>query len=237
MKRNVSFLLCMILTVVVFGQNQKLSNESIQPQFSGIEKYVPKVQEGKFESINDYLVQKINYPERCASCWLEGTEVVQFEVTTDGNLKNFNVINSVSSDIDREVIRVLKTTDGMWKPGYLNGSPVDMQKEVSIVFKMSESADHEKLAQMYFAKGNKHLLVKGNTKKALRCFDKGIALRPNEKCLLFARGLCLYKIGNNEDGNKNKNRIKRLGGIEAEVLPVDYRQIEGYAELMSSLKN
>ena len=29
---------------------------------------------------------------------------------------------------------ILKTTNGMWKPGYNNNNPVDMTKEVSMIF-------------------------------------------------------------------------------------------------------
>jgi len=31
---------------------------------------------------------------------------------------DFNIVNSVFDTIDNEAIRTLKTTSGMWKPGY-----------------------------------------------------------------------------------------------------------------------
>ena len=62
------------------------------------------------------------------------------------------------------------------------------KKEVSVSFKMAETADFVTIAKTYFKQGNKRMLIKSNPKRALKYYERGIALLPNEKCILLARG-------------------------------------------------
>ena len=48
-------------------------------------------------------------------------------------------MNSLSPQIDAEMIRVLKTSNGMWKPGQNNGEPMTMETEVALVIKAGET--------------------------------------------------------------------------------------------------
>jgi len=60
--------------------------------------------------------------------------VIQFTVTTQGNVTDFENINSVCPAIDNEVILALNKTNGMWIPGRNNGNPVDMSIVITFVF-------------------------------------------------------------------------------------------------------
>ena len=89
-----------------------------------------------YESLNDYLSDRIAHPSQFSKRKkTEGTEVIQFDVTPEGELSQFRVINSVSPEIDEHVISVLKTTSGFWTPGENNGEPATMTREISVVFK------------------------------------------------------------------------------------------------------
>ena len=90
------------------------------------------------------------------------------------------------------------TTSGMWRPGYNNGDPVAMEKEISVVFKTQDSTDFDALAIKYLRKGNKELFVNNNPKKALRYLNHGMKYRPSEDCLLISRGICKYQLGDKE---------------------------------------
>jgi len=238
--------MCMILSVIAFGQNQrpKLLEEVevIPPAFTGIKGVVTIIQEEEFESIEDYLSKNVQYPEESGEFLFEGTEVVQFVVTSSGEVTNFKVINSVSSEIDDEVIRVLKTTNGMWKPGSNNGKPVAMEKEVSIIFKIdetkerAETKDLAKIVERFYRKGSKNLLIKNKPKRALKYYDKGIVLLPNEKSLLLVRGLARFELGNQEGACRDWNRIKTLGGFESDPYLDNFCEMKGYAELIRMLE-
>ncbi len=80
------------------------------------------------------------------------------------------------------------------------------------------------------------LYVREKPEKALKRFDKGIALRPNEKCLLLGRGLAKFEIGDKDGACKDWNRIKSLGGFESDSFLDNFCEMEGYAELVKILK-
>lgn len=196
------------------GQNLNKTNilkgvEVKPPVFTGIKETVTIMNEAEANSIYDYLGAKLQYPEKSEQWKLEGTEVIQFTVLTNGKLDDFKIINSVSSDIDSEVIKVLKSTDGMWRPGYNNATPVAMVKEVAITFKM-EYSNHLKIAKKLYQRGHKKLL-KDKHQKALRLFCRAIVYQPYSAPLLFTRGLTRYRVGNEIGACEDWNRLKSLG--------------------------
>ena len=183
------------------------SVEVTPPVFTGVKTTVPNADEAP--SINDYLAKKVLYPKESEKTWKEGTMIVQFTVLTNGKLGNFQIINSISTDIDREVIRTLKSTNKMWIPGHNNGNPVDMEKEVAITFQM-EKSDHVQLAQRYFKKAEKKLL-KNKYNRALQLYDNAMVYQPYSEAILFKRGVTRLMAGNMDGACKDLNRLKSLG--------------------------
>jgi TonB family protein len=237
MKSKVVFLFLMILSTYTFGQDLKVDVEEVRvtpPIFVGIEKAVPKVEShGKLES---YILKEIQYPPKAIDWLKEGTEVVQFVVTPEGKLEDFKIINSLSYDIDNEVIRALKTTDGLWKPGFNNDKPVAMEHEISVVFKIGDEGvaltDFKKMGQLYFQKGGNLLLIKDKPKRALKNYDQGIVMLPNDKSLLLMRGLARYETGDKDGAMRDWKRIKALGGDQGDFFLDGLQQMKGYAELI-----
>lgn len=237
MKTKVVFLQCMILSAVVFGQNEMQKPlpeiEVIPPKFSAAETFWNGK---KIESIDDYLKANVEYPEKALNEGYYGTEVIQFVVTPKGELAEFKVINSVCSDIDEEVVRVLKTTNGSWKPALVNSAPVPMAKEVSLVFVLNESDDFVSMAKSYSKQGNKKLFIEKNPKKALKYYDMGIALLPNEYSLLLARGMCRFELGNEEGARSDWNRCRIISETDKVQIDPTYmaeiKKLKGYSEMM-----
>ena len=125
-------------------------------------------------------------------------------------IKDYEVVNSISTDVDNEVIRILETTNGRWKPGTVNGNPVEMKTEVLVSFFLSSEEDLIKAAKNYQKKADKIMLEKNNPKKALRYYNQGITLLPFEESLLAMRSLCHYEMGNMENAEKDWNRMKSI---------------------------
>jgi len=216
MKATTIFILFLFVAFFSAGQDVITSKmlkgvEVKPPVFTGIKgtAAILNTVDSEFGSIYDYLKAKVQYPERSEDTWSEGRVVIQFTVLTTGKLDDIQVINSVTPDIDREVIRVLKSTDGMWKPGHNNGNPVAMEKEVAITFQMGNS-DHLKLAQKFFKRANKKIL-KNKTKRGLRLLDRALVYEPYSDAILFKRGITLLAVGNKEGACKDMNRLKSLG--------------------------
>jgi TonB family protein len=206
MKAKIFILAVLILPIAAMGQifhkNVDISEVKVTPPvFAGIE-IVPDETESQGNILVKYLAEYFQYPAHAAECGDQGTGVVQFVVQPDGKLTDFRVINSISRELDKEFIRVIKTTEGMWKPGSNNGKPVQMEKEVSMMF----VADNiwcankpieyfTKLAKAYFARANSLFVEKHNSKKALRNYDLTIKYLPYNKSVLELRGLCRYERG------------------------------------------
>ena len=236
MKNNVMFLLGMAMSIMAYGQKQtQITLEEmsiIPPDFTGI---ATTLQDHEIESIHDYLCNYIKCPQGSSGCCFPGTEVIAFVVTSTGELTGFRVINSVSSAIDDEVIRVLKTTSGNWMPGFINGEPVSMEQEVSLVFIPSNNYDIVKEAKTYLDKGNKILFIKKNPKRALKCFNEAFRLLPNKESILAARSICKYQMGDEQGAIQDCSRIIALNsfdGIQLDAAdPIELLdQLMGYAD-------
>lgn len=230
MKTILVVFICLAFFLVSFGQNKP-------PKFE-TKKYVMITGDKSCESINDYLRNCVGYPDECLQSKDEGTEMVKFTVTPNGELRNFEVINSVSPTIDKQVIQMLEQTSGMWTPGLKNGNPVTMEKEISILFKYGEfeefalCRDFKKKATACLNRANKLLLVKNKPEKALKLYNKGIRYCPNEDCLRAARGLCRYELGDIAGAFKDWERMT-IAGIapETKELAAKLSDLEGYNQL------
>jgi TonB family protein len=201
MKTKVFFLVCMLAAVSATSQERELQEIEITPPSFG----------GEFRlSIAEFLKQNVVYPDQSVRWNEEGTEVVDFTVTKEGKLTDFNIINSVSREIDQEIIRVLQFTSGNWLPGTLDGVPVDMRKEISVEFKLDPSKDFVELAKYNLSKGNEFLFIKNKPQKALKYFNRGINYLPNDDALMAMRSLCKYKLGDMKGASSDWNRLKVL---------------------------
>lgn len=236
MKTKFIFLLFTIISSFAFGQDLKVNVPEVKvtpPKFTGIE---IKKAETPLGILETYVRDNLQYPDRAYDYYNEGTEVVQFVITPTGEVTDFTVVNSVSLEIDDEVIRVLKTTSGMWTPGYNNDQPVAMEKEISIVFKPEGSrTDFLKTGQTYFKKGGTLLLVKDNPRKAVREYNKAFVLLPSDKSLLIMRGLAKFETGDKDGACRDWTRIKALGGNQGDVYLDSFCEMKGYAEMIKIL--
>lgn len=250
MKLIVIMLFCLNLSFMVFGQIEEkavkvnLEEVEITPaKFTGIENVAAVMHASNPKLIRDYVAVNVVYPESALESDVEGTEVVEFVITPEGKITNFNVVNSISQEIDSEIIRVLKTTNGMWKPGYRNGVPVECEQELSMAFCVNHG-DFDSVKEYFFNRAcvsfqnaNKQFFVKGNSKKALRKYNQGIRYLPNDKALLFLRGLCLYELGDEEGARKDWNKIVSQGGMVPNMTAYDLTKMKGYGEMAKMIAN
>jgi TonB family protein len=233
MKTQVILMLCMIFSVITMGQGTKEGATITPPKFTGIKGTFPDRNEHKVQSIEDYMLTNVTYPEEAANRYAMGTEVVAFSVTPEGKVSNIRVINSVHPSIDEEVISVLKTTNGMWKPGAFNDEAIAMDKEISVVFRFNErsASDNLNLAKYYYTRACKNLLVKQKPKMALKAFNNGVVLLPNDKSLLILRGLARFELGDKDGALDDWTRVKNLGGLVGEEFIDKYISLKGYEQM------
>ena len=163
--RVLMLLMCMVVSI--FNTAQVLENQLMEvkvtpPGFTQIKNVNDLDTDFGDAAIGDFLSRYFEYPE--GQFMMDGTSVIRLTVSPQGNLTNFKVMNSLSRQIDAEMIRVLKTSNGMWKPGQNNGEPTAMETEVAMVIKAGETEGHairtdfRKIALYNFKKGRKKIL-------------------------------------------------------------------------------
>ena len=242
MKTKFFLFVIFCLPAFVWGQEPVLRDTSevinvTNPKFTGI-KNVAHLFTNQTETIGDYLHKNIKYPEEAARCYKQGTAVVKFTVTAEGELTDFQVLNSVCPVIDNELIRVLKNTDGMWNPGISNEEFVDMPQEVSMMFVASSNNNKApkeyftKMARNHFAKANTLFLEKHNLKRALKSYDQSIKYLPYDASLLLIRGLCKYELGDAKGAISDWERINELGTYNADWCFESLTDLSGYDQMM-----
>ena len=90
---------------------------------------------GGIEALYKYLADNIKYPEKAKADMIEGRVLVNFVIEKDGSVTNAKVLRSVSDEIDAEALRVVSAMP-QWKPGMLQDTPVRVQYNLPIVFKL-----------------------------------------------------------------------------------------------------
>lgn len=112
-----------ITSATTSGANKVFSFVEQMPSFPGGE-----------EALMQYLSSHIHYPASARENGYQGTVVVQFEVETDGSLRDISALNARGyTALAAEAARVVK---GMprWKPGRQNGHTVVVRYSLPVRF-------------------------------------------------------------------------------------------------------
>ncbi|MGC9342585.1 MAG: TonB family protein [Bacteroidales bacterium] len=195
MKTTMFFLAAMLIAVNSFGQRSS-HNPGIADQ--------PVL---KNETLNHYLSENIDYPAVSKNQEVQGTVIIGFYVNPDGSLTDYTIINRVSQELDFEVLRAIKQSEGKWEPGRLNGQPVKMKKEVSVMFKLYPTNEYSQLAKSYFERANKFLFEKENPEKALKFYNLACSLMPYDVSLINSRILCKARMGDDQAVTEDLERL------------------------------
>jgi hypothetical protein len=236
MKNAVVLFLMLFASVSAFGQERK--SISLPEAVITAPELMVSVNGNGSGYLNDYLASNIQYPVNALLWNEEGVEVVRFIVTPGGEVTDLAVVNSVSGEIDNEVIRVLNTTNGLWKPSLLNGTPVEREREVSITFTTDVTNPSDRflrLARKEYVAGNRKFFVRENYKSALYFYDRAVCFVPNDKSALLARGMCKYRLGDKKGACNDWNRVRTLGGVESDSFLDSFCGIDGYAEMVKQV--
>ncbi|WP_321374738.1 hypothetical protein [uncultured Draconibacterium sp.] len=188
----------------------------------------------------DYLIKSLNSIKGKLSD--DGTEVVSFVVTSTGQVADIEVINSVSTAIDREFIAIIEGTSGMWRPALKDGRYAAMPQEVSVAISYTDNAEvvkefFQRKAEKFFSKAGNVLFEKRDLKRAENLYDRAILYMPNDCSNLIMRGLCRFERGNKDGAIDDWSRVKVLGDVDIQELffAEDIKVMDGYKELITLL--
>ena len=86
-------------------------------------------------ALPQYVYTELNYPSSAKKNKVQGIAFVQWEIDTDGSVKNLRVPASVSNDIKEEILRVFSRMPD-WMPGTKDGVPATMTVSMPINFSL-----------------------------------------------------------------------------------------------------
>lgn len=90
---------------------------------------------GGMSAFVQWLTKNLKYPLTAQRAKRQGTVLVSFIVNKDGSIADRKVVKSVSPELDREALRVLRLMP-KWKPGEDHGKPCRTYFCIPIVFKL-----------------------------------------------------------------------------------------------------
>ena len=99
------------------------SAAEVQPTFNG----------GDSNAFVKYIQDNLNYPQIAIENGEQGRVLVNFVVDANGKIKNAKVVNSVSSALDAEALRVVESAPD-WTPAKVGGKAVPVTYSVPVVF-------------------------------------------------------------------------------------------------------
>ena len=79
--------------------------------------------------------QRIRYPELARNAGIEGRVVVQFVVTSDGEIANPRVVRGIGGGCDEAALEALQFAK--FQPGYQRGRPVNVSYSLPITFTLN----------------------------------------------------------------------------------------------------
>lgn len=224
MKTKALTILGLFISLIILSQE----NESIL--LDEVNVNPPVFQAEKIESdyltatnnLNQFISENIQYPKSAIKNHQQGIVVVDFLINENGSISNIKVINSISPELDQEVVRLIGLTNNLWRPGNNNGTFIAMDKEIAVQFMIDYSLTdvYKKQSEMYFISGTKKLFLKDNPKAALKMFNMSMKYRPFDTAVLLGRYMCYLKLGLMEEAQSDLKRINDLGGFDSAITAV-----------------
>ena len=223
MKIKALIIAFVLITGIAFGQKFGVEDISVT---------APKFQNEFYNSENEYFSQNAELPTEARAERIQGISLVRFTVTETGNLTDIKFVNSLSREIDEEVLRLLEATDGKWTPGKVNGEAVSMPSEISVAFVINSAEDMIRTAKNHMLKGNKLMYEKNNPSRAIKSYNQAASILPNEESILTARILCNYELNDLEIAERDFEHLKSLAVKSGKSI-----ETEAFADLYTFVKN
>jgi periplasmic protein TonB len=88
-------------------------------------------------TISDFMIRNIHYPEYSFKNHVEGKVLVNFKITTDGQVSEIKVTQPISAELDSEAVRVVRLTK--WHPAIQNSRPLACYLTIPFDFRLANS--------------------------------------------------------------------------------------------------
>jgi periplasmic protein TonB len=133
----------LFLLVVSFSLSAQVDPDFLNPalptekpkKVQPIAEVMPEYEGGQAALMN-FISKTMVYPQNAIDDEIQGKVYLGFVVSSTGALEDIRVIRGVpgGEELNREAIRVIKLTNGKWKPGSQGGVYVNVNYTLPIVF-------------------------------------------------------------------------------------------------------
>lgn len=107
----------------------------LEPDFYVSVEEMPKFRGGDLNKFNQWVNDRIRYPELPRQNGIQGRVIIEFMVDPDGKVSNVKVIKGVDRYLDEEALRVVSSSPA-WTPGKHNYRPVRVRFSIPINFRL-----------------------------------------------------------------------------------------------------
>ncbi len=119
------------IDIVDFDEEEEIDEDEI---FFVVED-MPLFQGQDNSTFRTFIQKNLKYPMIAQENGVSGKVYVQFDINGEGNVSNIVVIRSVDPSLDKEAIRVVKSSP-RWTPGKQRGRPVRVRFTFPISFQL-----------------------------------------------------------------------------------------------------
>ena len=131
--KKILFILMLFFTMFTTVSAQSVQEKPQEKVYEVIED-MPNFPGGQGELMK-YLCNNVKYPAEAQKNKIEGRVIVTFVVNKKGRIIDPTVERSAHPLLDAEALRVIKRMP-KWKPGKVNGEPVNVKYRLPITFKL-----------------------------------------------------------------------------------------------------
>jgi TonB family protein len=129
MRKYIKYILIIFFSIVSLNGYTQKKDRIVMPEFPG-----------GTSKLHDYLLKETNYPIEARKNNEIGEVIVAFSIETDGTVSGVRVIKSVSTALDNEAVRVVKSMP-KWKPGKRNNKATRADLTIPINFRIMFQTD------------------------------------------------------------------------------------------------
>lgn len=90
---------------------------------------------GGNSAFEEYLQEKMQYPEQAQKMGIEGNVFAVFDVDEEGKLTDIMITKGIGAGCDEEALRLLENAPA-WQPAMRDGKPVRQRKSTLIRFRL-----------------------------------------------------------------------------------------------------
>lgn len=95
----------------------------------------PSFQGGDANEFSKWVNSQLVYPANAKKNGVQGRVVLQYTITTEGNITDVKILRGVDPELDQEAVRVVSNSP-KWEPGKAGGKPVPVVYTFPVIFQL-----------------------------------------------------------------------------------------------------